>query len=634
MKLFILCGGSGERMKSYSFPKPLNMIYGKPSIYYCLKDMPCTFDVFNFIYSKHLCEYNFEEVIINTFPKRKCTFYCVDYFTRGPVETAFQGIKDLEDTGDQVVFIDNDIVYSFPDNWSDVAPKTAFIGCRVDSTSSEAYSFLKVNNKRVVEIKEKKRISNVCCMGMYGFQSLTQFKDVATTLLQSHVNSELYMSSLYETMISNDITIEAVTFPSSYHIGSLHEVESSINKITVPKMRICFDLDNTLVTFPVITGDYTTVNPIKPMIDLAQTLHTSGHTIIIYTARGMRSHAGNIGSLTKDVCTIALSTLEKFNIPYDEIYFGKPFADIYIDDRAINPYRHDFRSLGLFQYKEKGVVINALPSNRFNTIELVDNKVVKKGSADLLKGQVFYYSNIQDSSKTTKYFPKLYSIKDVDDITTIEMEYIKGIPMFTLFKNKLLTADHLNNLLTIVDVLHNNTCKTPAPTREQVCNNYINKFKARISDRSIYTYPDVEKVSDACIKDITDYCSSSRVHIVDTIHGDLWFSNIIVGFDGLIKLIDVRGAVDGCLTLGGDPLYDYAKLYQSLLGYDSIIYESNYYSGYADELLQVFYKHLTKLDISINDIKVITKVLVIGTLPFIESETIRAKVWQWINVTL
>ena len=124
------------------------------------------------------------------------------------------------------------------------------------------------------------------------------------------------------------------------------------------------------------------------------------------------------------------------------------------------------------------------------------------------------------------------------------------------------------------------------------------------------------------------------MHIVDTIHGDLWFSNIIVGFDGLIKLIDVRGAVDGCLTLGGDPLYDYAKLYQSLLGYDSIIYESKYYSGYADELLQVFYKHLTKLDISINDIKVITKVLVIGTLPFIESESIRAKVWQWINLTL
>jgi GTP:adenosylcobinamide-phosphate guanylyltransferase len=33
LNLFILCGGNGKRMNDYSFPKPLNMINGKPLIY-------------------------------------------------------------------------------------------------------------------------------------------------------------------------------------------------------------------------------------------------------------------------------------------------------------------------------------------------------------------------------------------------------------------------------------------------------------------------------------------------------------------------------------------------------------------------------------------------------------------------
>ncbi len=40
MKFVILCGGSGERMNGYSMPKPLNMIWTKPAIYYTLCKLP------------------------------------------------------------------------------------------------------------------------------------------------------------------------------------------------------------------------------------------------------------------------------------------------------------------------------------------------------------------------------------------------------------------------------------------------------------------------------------------------------------------------------------------------------------------------------------------------------------------
>lgn len=74
MKVCILCGGIGSRMNDYSLPKPLNMIYGNPSIYYVLQNLPVYIDTIYFIYSIHLKEYNFEETIINTFKNKKCIF--------------------------------------------------------------------------------------------------------------------------------------------------------------------------------------------------------------------------------------------------------------------------------------------------------------------------------------------------------------------------------------------------------------------------------------------------------------------------------------------------------------------------------------------------------------------------------
>jgi capsule biosynthesis phosphatase len=90
------------------------------------------------------------------------------------------------------------------------------------------------------------------------------------------------------------------------------------------KMRICFDLDNTLVTYPQVPNDYSTVKPIENMISILRKLKMEGHTIIIYTARRMLTHDGNIGKIIQDIGKQTFDRLEKFNIPYDEIVFGKP----------------------------------------------------------------------------------------------------------------------------------------------------------------------------------------------------------------------------------------------------------------------------------------------------------------------
>lgn len=97
-------------------------------------------------------------------------------------------------------------------------------------------------------------------------------------------------------------------------------------------MKYCFDLDGVICHgLP-----YSEAVPDQNIIHVLHSLKREGNTIIIHTARRMNTHNGNVGLVIKDIAKLTLEQLELWNVPYDEIYFGKPAADFYVDDKAIN----------------------------------------------------------------------------------------------------------------------------------------------------------------------------------------------------------------------------------------------------------------------------------------------------------
>lgn len=98
--------------------------------------------------------------------------------------------------------------------------------------------------------------------------------------------------------------------------------------------RICIDLDGVIAQLKKADETYEEVKPVPGAIDKLKKLKKHGFYIIIYTARHMKTCKGNQGLVIKRLGKITLDWLEKYNIPYDEIFFGKPWADIYIDDNA------------------------------------------------------------------------------------------------------------------------------------------------------------------------------------------------------------------------------------------------------------------------------------------------------------
>ena len=98
--------------------------------------------------------------------------------------------------------------------------------------------------------------------------------------------------------------------------------------------RICIDLDGVISQLKKENETYADVEPIAGAVEKLTSLKTSGHYIIILTARHMKTCNGNIGLVHRRIANITMDWLKKYKIPYDEIHFGKPWADIYIDDNA------------------------------------------------------------------------------------------------------------------------------------------------------------------------------------------------------------------------------------------------------------------------------------------------------------
>lgn len=104
--------------------------------------------------------------------------------------------------------------------------------------------------------------------------------------------------------------------------------------------RIVVDLDDTICR-PNHHGStthekYAKAQPIHATIIWLQNAKAAGAYIIIHTARRMLTHKGDLDKIHADVGQVTRDWLDTWQVPFDELVFGKPYGDIYIDDKAMN----------------------------------------------------------------------------------------------------------------------------------------------------------------------------------------------------------------------------------------------------------------------------------------------------------
>lgn len=99
-------------------------------------------------------------------------------------------------------------------------------------------------------------------------------------------------------------------------------------------MRICIDIDGTICDFRKAGEGYADVRPLPGAVEKLAALRQSGHYLILLTARHMKTTGGNVGLVVARQGKTLFDWLAMHDVPYDELWFGKPQADVYIDDNA------------------------------------------------------------------------------------------------------------------------------------------------------------------------------------------------------------------------------------------------------------------------------------------------------------
>ena len=601
MNIVIPIGGIGQRFKDegYDMPKPLISVLGKPMIYKVIDNLKLdNNDKIHIVYHNHLKEFNFETLIKFWFPNKNINFISLDYLTRGASETVLRGLETFtfEELQENTLILDCDTFYNedIINKYKSSDNKNVVFYFN-DTTPEPIFSYITLKDNIVVDIKEKIKISNNANTGAYGFENGQVLKKYCSDILT--LDKEPYISYIYNQMILDGNVIYGNEIKDFHCIGTPLQLKvyCNQNKDKASELRVCFDLDNTLVTHPTIPGDYSSVLPIQRNIDYLKLLKSLDHTIIIYTARRMKTHKGNVGAIIADIGKVTFESLDKFGIPYDEIHFGKPYANFYIDDLAVNANSSLDKAVGIYNTNT--------PSRSFNKVEYNGDTVTKTTSND---GEIYWYKNIPDPAK--KYFPKVLNIVD----NKITLENINGVNYSYLYINKTLTEDDITELASVLHSI--STSKQSLPI--DVYANYSKKLSSRYNDNlEIYNkYPSSKHIFKTINDKLIEYENNKQGYL-GVIHGDPVFTNILKTETG-IKFIDMRGKIGDELTIFGDIYYDLAKVYQSLLGYDYILNNIEIDTYYTQKLIKYFESKFLPQHLDI--IKLITASLLFSLLPLHE----------------
>ncbi len=633
MILLIPLGGTGERFKKngYKAPKALIKLFGKPILYYLLDHLNLSkVDTVCIPYNKEYLAYDFENTLTHHYPSIPFHFIQLEYNTGGAAETLNIALKTLKGPDRPVLCLDGDQFYTTDvvQLWNGQNRIITFH----DTQDAAIYSYVQIVDRRVVEIIEKQKISDHACSGAYGFSSYQQLLRYTQKVLDHQLKQkgEYYTSTVIQEMLKDDIAFDAGHISTQhYHcLGTPIQLKYFYNNYPkrsslthgdlIQKQRICFDIDNTLVSSPKIKGDYSTVLPMEKNIRFLRYLKSFGHTIILYTARRMKTHQGNVGKILCDVGKTTFDTLEKFEIPFDEIYFGKPYADIYIDDLALNC--HDSME------KEFGYYMDTIKPRDFNELEPNVIETYTKKSKDL-SGEIHYYRNIPYGLKDL--FPVLIDYDS--NHTWYKIEKIHGITLTSLYLNELLTPETLLHVLKSIQRIQQTDTKDLKTECLPIYENYANKLKTRYESYDYSRFDKSRELFEQLYRELCMYEQKKQGKCV-VIHGDTVMTNILINQHGKVKFIDMRGKLGETLTLCGDYLYDWAKLYQSLIGYDSILMEKTMHNEYTKSLIETFERYFTEM-YSIEELhrlKIMTKSLLFSLIPLHDNERC-AKYYQLID---
>ncbi len=233
LNIIITMGGLGSRFRKmgYSIPKYMIKANGKTLFEWSIDSL----QDYNSIACKYIFLVRTEDHAVD-FITEKCKKYTLpsveivelDHLTDGQATTAMIGVERVCDEQPILIYNIDTYVEPYQMKLSDISGD-GHIPCFY--APGNHWSFVRTDNLgRVVEIREKQRISDNCTLGAYYFSSAALYKRIYTEFYADEIckkEGEKYIAPLYNYMLQKgfNITISIIDEKKVHVLGTPEELE-------------------------------------------------------------------------------------------------------------------------------------------------------------------------------------------------------------------------------------------------------------------------------------------------------------------------------------------------------------------------------------------------------------------------
>lgn len=225
MNVILPMAGRGTRFSNFGYttPKPFIEINGKPMFVWALKSLEGleVKTLFIIVLEEHLITYNLE-FLLNKYCNYSYKIITIKDVTEGQLCTVLMAENFINLQEDILIISSDTLVIS---NMNDLINNNKIDGVisTMVSNNGNNWSFVKVDkSNNVIEVAEKKRISNNISTGLYYFKSSSTFFQYAHKLIESNVrvNGEFYIIPVYGLMLIDGYNISIANSTQMWDMGN------------------------------------------------------------------------------------------------------------------------------------------------------------------------------------------------------------------------------------------------------------------------------------------------------------------------------------------------------------------------------------------------------------------------------
>lgn len=234
LNILIPMAGAGSRFKEvgYTFPKPLIEVQGKPMIQLVVENIGIKANYIYVVQKEHYEKYNMKYLLELVTPG--CKIVIIEKMTEGAACTTLLA-KEYIDNDDSLLIANSDqyVEWNPTDFYYKMVETRADGGILTFNATHPKWSFVRLDqNENVIEVAEKRPISNIATVGIYFWKKGSDYVKYAEQMIEKNIrtNNEFYVAPVFNEAILDDKRIKTFKIDKMWGLGTPEDLDTFKNK--------------------------------------------------------------------------------------------------------------------------------------------------------------------------------------------------------------------------------------------------------------------------------------------------------------------------------------------------------------------------------------------------------------------